>query len=202
MEKIELIKKEVENTKRSYRSIAEEYGTNHTQIRNLIKTYNWNVQHRLSKNISIPCEKVEISIIEPAVELTEYAKKLYDKLNADGKAVFNNLITELGVVYKPTFCFQIWLASKDFADFMEIAEKADKAEYTLFSSKTGSPYINPIHNLYKQKRDTLRNSLNDLGLLISAQKKLNIRFDVPEQHQLSIFEIFKDLDKDDDLNDI
>lgn len=58
---IEDIKNLVENTKDSYRSIAEKFNTNHTQIKNLIKKHGWNVEHRPKRNVSKISKSVEIA---------------------------------------------------------------------------------------------------------------------------------------------
>ena len=53
MENLEEIRKEVENTTTSFRTIGTKYKTNHTKIRTLIKKYNWNVEHRKPKQKEI-----------------------------------------------------------------------------------------------------------------------------------------------------
>ena len=53
MEFYDDIKDLVENTTQSYRSIAEQYGTNHTQIKKIAIRDKWKIEHRVSKNSNI-----------------------------------------------------------------------------------------------------------------------------------------------------
>ena len=190
MENIEAIKKEVENTKRSYRAIAEEFGTNHTQIRNLIKLHGWKVEHRVSKNSNID------NLPTDAPHKNILGKTAIRKIK--------EIKDELGNQYSPVDEPLIIMCAKSYEEYIDLAMKVSIEGYTCISTKTGSTYLNPTFNAYQAVQKNLITVSNQLGLSIAARKKLGLKFDRPGQEQLSIFDIAKDLANasDEDLNDI
>lgn len=189
MENIEAIKNEVENTTRSYRSIAAEYGTNHTQIRNLIKIHGWNVTHRDSKNstISTP-SKPHIAI------LGKTALRKIDEIK-----------TELGKQYSPVDEPLIVMYAKSYERYIELEERLGLGvdKIIAISSKTGSEYMSPHFTATLAIQKNLVTIANQLGLSIASRKKLGLNFKKEDEGQTSIFDFAKEFSNDDeDLNDI
>lgn len=190
MENLENIKNAVENTKRSYRAIAEEFGTNHTQIRNLIKIHNWNVEHRISKNsnISTTEDKPHAAILgKTAVRKIEEIKE------------------ELGDQYSPVDEPLIVMYAKSYERYIALEDKlglgVDKIIST--STKTGSEYMSPLFTATLAIQKNLVTIANQLGLSIASRKKLGLNFKKEDKGQTSIFDFAKNFAMDDeDLDDI
>lgn len=183
MEHYDEIKDLVENTKLSYRKIAEQYGTNHTQIGKIVKKDGWNVEHRVSKN-SI--------VIEPH-------KKI---LGPIAFRKMQEIIKELGNHYSPTDEPLIVMVARSYEEYIDLAEQVSKEGYTKQSPKTGATYLNPTFNAYQAVQKNLMTVSDRLGLSISARKKLGLKFERPEQEQKSIFDFAKEISNDEDLDDI
>ena len=186
MENLDKIKDRVEKTKDSYRAIAKDYNTSHTQIANFVKKYNWNTSHRNSKKVSNLQEKKHEKI------LGKTALRKMDEIK-----------NELGNQYSPTDEPMIIMVAKSYEEYLYLAEQVQIEGYTLRSLKTGGTYLNPTFNAYQAVQKNLITVSNQLGLSISARKKLGLKFDRPGQEQKSIFNVVAELNMDDeDLNDI
>lgn len=190
MENIEAIKDLVENTKRSYRSIAQEFGTNHTQIGNLVKIHNWNVEHRNSKisNISTTATKPHNAILgKTALRKIEEIKK------------------ELGKQYSPVDEPLIVMYAKSYERYIELEEKLGLGvdRIIAISSKTGAEYMSPHFTATLAIQKNLVTIANQLGLSIASRKKLGLNFKKDDDGQTSIFDFAAELSRqDDDLDDI
>lgn len=190
MENIEAIKELVENTRRSYRSIAQEFGTNHTQIINLVKIHNWNVEHRISKNsnISTTTTKPHSAILgKTALRKIEEIKK------------------ELGKQYSPVDEPLIVMYAKSYERYIELEEKLGLGVDGIiaYSTKTGSQYMAPMFTATLAIQKNLVTIANQLGLSIASRKKLGINFRKEDDGQTSIFDFAAELSvQDDDLDDI
>lgn len=190
MENIEKIKYEVENTKRSYRSIAKEFDTNHTQIGKLVKIHGWNVQHRVSKNsnVSTTGTKPHTAILgKTALRKIEEIKQ------------------ELGKQYSPVDEPLIVMYAKSYERYIELEEKLGLGVDRIIavSSKTGSEYMSPLFAATLAIQKNLVTIANQLGLSIASRKKLGLNFRKEEEGQ-SIFDFAKELSNkdDEDLDDI
>ena len=190
MENIEAIKNQVENTKRSYRAIAKEYGINHTQIGNLIKIHNWNVEHRNSKisNISTTPVNPHTAILgKTALRKIDEIKK------------------ELGKQYSPVDEPLIVMYAKSYERYIELEEKLGLGVDRIIavSTKTGSEYMSPLFTATLAIQKNLVTIANQLGLSIASRKKLGINFRKEDDGQTSIFDFAAELSvQDDDLDDI
>jgi P27 family predicted phage terminase small subunit len=190
MENIDSIKNAVEKTKRSYRAIAKEFGTNHTQIGNLIKLHNWNVEHRVSKNsnISTPEAKPHAAILgKTAVRKIEEIKK------------------ELGKQYSPVDEPLIVMYAKSYERYIDLESKLGLGVNNIISisSKTGSEYMSPLFTATLAIQKNLVTIANQLGLSIASRKKLGLNFKKEDEGQTSIFDFAKNFAMDDeDLDDI
>jgi P27 family predicted phage terminase small subunit len=180
------IKKEVETTKRSYRSIAKDYGVNYSTISKKAKNEGWKVEHRInkksSKSVDCPHKKVLGKI---ALRKIEEIKK------------------ELGNKYSPVDEPLIVMCSRSYEEYLELAEKVSIEGHVLVSPKTNAKYLNPTFNAYQAVQKTLITVANQLGLSIASRKKLGISFDKKENEgQSSIFDFTKLLNDDEDLENI
>lgn len=190
MEFYDEIKDLVENTIQSYRSIAQQYGTNHTQIKKIAIRDKWKIEHRISKNSNIenlPIDAPHKNILGKIAirKITEIKK-------------------ELGEQYSPVDEPLIIMCAKSYEEYIDLAMKVALEGYTCVSVKTGSTYLNPTFNAYQAVQKNLITVSNQLGLSIAARKKLGLKFDRPGQEQLSIFDLARDLanTNDEDLDDI
>lgn len=190
MENYEEIKDLVETTKQSYRSIAERYGTNHTQIKKIAVRDNWKIEHRVSK--------------KSGSEITNLDEPHNKILGRTAIRKITEIKDELGDQYSPVDEPLIIMCAKSYEEYIDLAMKVAKEGYTCVSVKTGSTYLNPTFNAYQAVQKNLITVSNQLGLSIAARKKLGLKFDRPGQEQLSIFDIAKDLanGSDEDLDDI
>ncbi len=189
MEFYDEIKDLVENTKQSYRAIADQYGTNHTQIIKIAKNDKWNISHRISKNSNID-----------TVPTDSPHKKILGKI---ALRKIKEIKDELGHLYSPVDEPLIMICAKSYEEYINLAEKVAYEGYTCESPKTGATYLNPTFNAYQAVGKTLIAVSDKLGLSIAARKRLGIKFDKPGQEQLSIFDIIEDINKnDEDLDDI
>jgi len=184
MEHYEEIKDLVENTKLSYRKIAEQYGTNHTQIGKIVKKDKWDTEHRISKNSN---------------QMTPYKRIL----GPTAIRKMDEIIKELGEHYSPTDEPLIVMCAKSYEEYLDLGEQVSLEGYTCMSPKTGATYLNPTFNAYQAVQKNLMTVSDRLGLSISARKKLGLKFKRPGQKQASIFDIFGELSKEDhDLDGI
>ena len=190
MENIEAIKKEVENTNRSYRAIAKEFGTNHTQIGILVKMNNWNVEHRISKNSNI-------STIETKPHIAILGKTALRKIEEIKK--------ELGKQYSPVDEPLIVMYAKSYERYIELEQKLGLGvdKIIAISTKTGSEYMSPHFTATLAIQKNLVTIANQLGLSIASRKKLGLNFKKEDEGQTSIFDFAKEFSSDDeDLDDI
>ena len=190
MENIEAIKNEVEKTNRSYRAIAEEYGTNHTQIRNLIKNHGWNVEHRVSKNSTIS---------------TSDAKPHIAILGKTALRKIDEIKNELGKQYSPVDEPLIVMYAKSYERYIELEQRLGLGvdKIIAVSSKTGAEYMSPHFTATLAIQKNLVTIANQLGLSIASRKKLGLNFKKEDEGQTSIFDFVKELSTDDeDLYDI
>ena len=190
MENIESIKKEVENTKRSYRAIAKEFGTNHTQIGILIKLHNWKIEHRVSKNSNISTTEYNphVAILgKTAIRKIEEIKK------------------ELGKQYSPVDEPLIVMYAKSYERYIDLESKLGLSvdKIISISTKTGSEYMSPLFTATLAIQKNLVTIANQLGLSIASRKKLGLNFKKEDEGQTSIFDFAKGFAMDDeDLDDI
>ncbi|AXX89331.1 hypothetical protein CKA55_07445 [Arcobacter suis] len=189
MENLESIKNAVENTKRSYRAIAKEFGTNHTQIGILIKLHNWNVEHRISKNSTVSTTeyKPHVAILgKTAVRKIEEIKK------------------ELGKQYSPVDEPLIVMYAKSYERYIDLESKlglgVDKIIST--STKTGSEYMSPLFTATLAIQKNLVTIANQLGLSIASRKKLGLNFKKEEEGQTSLYDFVPEFASDEDLDEI
>lgn len=189
MEKIEAIKKEVENTKRSYRAIAEEFGTNHTQIRNLIKIHGWNVEHRISKNSTVS---------------TNENKPHNAILGKTALRKIEEIKRELGKQYSPVDEPLIVMYAKSYERYIDLEQKLGLGvdKIIAVSTKTGAEYMSPHFTATLAIQKNLVTIANQLGLSIASRKKLGLNFKKEEEGQTSIFDFAKEFSYDEDLDDI
>lgn len=190
MENIDLIKEAVENTKRSYRDIAKEFGTNHTQIGNLVKNNNWNVEHRVSKNSNV-------STLEAKPHSAILGKTAVRKIEEIKK--------ELGKQYSPVDEPLIVMYAKSYERYIDLESKLGLSvdRIIAISSKTGSEYLSPLFTATLAIQKNLVTIANQLGLSIASRKKLGLNFKKEDEGQTSIFDFSKELAFDDeDLDDI
>ena len=185
MENIESIKKEVENTKRSYRAIAKEFGTNHTQIGILVQMHNWNVEHRISKNSNISTNetKPHTAILgKTALRKIEEIKK------------------ELGKQYSPVDEPLIVMYAKSYERYIELENKLGLGvdKIIAISTKTGSEYMSPHFTATLAIQKNLVTIANQLGLSIASRKKLGLNFKKEDEGQTSIFDFAKSFAMDDE----
>lgn len=190
MENLESIKKEVENTKRSYRAIAEEFGTNHTQIRNLIKIHGWNVEHRISKNSTIS---------------TNENKPHNAILGKTALRKIEEIKRELGKQYSPVDEPLIVMYAKSYERYIDLEQKLGLGvdKIIAVSSKTGAEYMSPHFTATLAIQKNLVTIANQLGLSIASRKKLGLNFKKEDEGQTSIFDFAKEFSSnDEDLDDI
>lgn len=183
MENIEDIKKDVENTKDSYRKIAERYGTSHTQIGNFVKKYGWDVEHRVSK----------VANVKPAHNsiLGKTALRKIDELKE-----------ELASNYSPVDEPLIVMYAHNYEELLKITADVKLEGYVLHSAKTGGRYLNPLFTAALAIQKNLVTIANQLGLSIASRKKLNMKLGKKDDEGQSIFDFGKEFSMDEDLNDI
>ena len=187
MEKLEYIKDRVENTKDSYRAIAKDFNTSHTQIGNYVKNNGWNVSHRVSK----------VSTTTPAHNAI---------LGKTALRKIQEIKDELASNYSPVDEPLIVMYAKSYERYIALETKMgnDVSGIIAISSKTGTEYLSPLFTAALAIQKNLVTIANQLGLSIASRKKLNLKIGkVDTKGQTSIFDFAKDLTmKDDDLNDI
>lgn len=170
METLELMKKDVETTKDSYRKIAERYDTNHTQVGKNIKKYGWDVSHRSSKKVSKPQNPHNKILGSIALRKIEELKE------------------ELGDKYSPIDEPLIVMYAKSYERYIELEQKITSAGVTTFSVKTGAEYLSPTFTASLAIQKNLVTIANQLGFSLASRKKLNINFSKLDEKQSSIFD--------------
>ena len=190
MENLESIKNAVEKTKRSYRAIAKEFGTNHTQIGILIKLHGWNVEHRISKNSTISTTETK----PHAAILGKTALRKIEEIKE-----------ELGDQYSPVDEPLIVMYAKSYERYIDLESKLGLSvdKIISISTKTGSEYMSPLFTATLAIQKNLVTIANQLGLSIASRKKLGLNFKKEDKGQTSIFDFAKSFAMDDeDLDDI
>lgn len=190
MENFESIKNAVEKTKRSYRAIAKEFGTNHTQIGILIKLHGWNVEHRISKNSTISTNETK----PHAAILGKTAVRKIEEIKE-----------ELGDQYSPVDEPLIVMYAKSYERYIDLENKLGLSVDRIISTskKTGSEYMSPLFTATLAIQKNLVTIANQLGLSIASRKKLGLNFKKEDKGQTSIFDFAKSFAMDDeDLDDI
>jgi len=183
MENLENIKEAVENTSNSYRAIAKEFGTNHTQIKKFVEKYSWDVSHRVSKIPSIPAPHIRILGNVAVRKIEELKRELGDN--------YSSVDEPLIVMY-----------AKNYERYLELEATLQEKGVLAFSIKTGSEYMSPTFTASLAVQKNLVTIANQLGLSIASRKKLGLRFDIPGQEQGSLFDFAKEFSNDGELDDI
>lgn len=179
------IKKEVETTKRSYRSIAKDYGISYSTISKKAKKEDWKVDHRINK-------KVNKSVDNPYIKvLGKIALRKIDEIK-----------DELADKYSPVDEPLIVMCARSYEEYLQLAEMVSIEGHVLASPKTGAKYLNPTFNAYQAVQKTLITVANQLGLSIASRKRLGISFKKKEDESQSIFNFVELLKEDSDLDGI
>lgn len=190
MEKIEEAKVKVEETKQSWRSIAEEHVTNHVSLKNYAKKHGWKIEHRISKKVSKdvnPKPAHESILGKIAIRKIEEVKE------------------ELGKNYSPVDEPLIVMYAKSYERYISLEKEMgmDIEGIIATSTKTGSKYLSPIFTATLSIQKNLVTIANQLGLSIASRRKLGLVFEKPGQKQDSLFDIVANLNLDDkDLDDL
>ena len=194
------IKKDVETTGCSYRSLAEKHGVNHSTISKKAKNEEWNISHRNKRKSTKSTNKNNSSVPEKS---NNDNKEFISILGNIALRKIEELKKELGKHYSPIDEPLIVMCAKSYEEYINLALKVSDEGYTCISSKTGATYLNPTFNAYQAVQKNLITIANQLGLSISSRKRLGISFK-KEEDQNSIFDFAKELTNydDEDLEDI
>ncbi len=170
METLELMKRDVETTKLSYRKIAAKYETNHTQVKKNVEKYGWDISHRVSKKVSNP-------------------PKAHNKiLGSVALRKIDELKEELGDKYSPIDEPLIVMYAKSYERYIELEQTLSVEGVIAVSIKTGSEYLSPTFTASLAIQKNIVTIANQLGLSLASRKKLNINFNKLDEKQSSIFD--------------
>jgi len=169
----ENIQVEYEETNKSVRQIATENGITHGAIQRRTKKEGW----------------LRVDINDIIKDKALVGKKSI--LGPVARRKVKEIIEILGEHISPLDEPLIAIFAKSYETWIECQLELDQDGATAVSSKGGS-YISAMKNVSKMEEKTLINLANQLGLSISARKRmgLNTKFD---QQSNSLFDIGKEI---------
>lgn len=175
------LKEDYENTSRSLRSLAAEYGTSHTNITKKAKELGWKLRGKVSKNA------------------TGNGTKKDDHRDILGKVAMrkmHELIKELGNQYSSVDEPLIVMYARNYEQWIELEKEIAKHGVTATSPK-GGLYLHPTFNASLALQKTLVTIANQLGLSIASRKRLGMKIG-EEKKEGNLFDFLDAFSGDDD----
>jgi len=182
----EAIKKEVEGSSASVRSIARRYGVSHTSINKKIKIGKFKRY--------VPPNKV-------SKKNTENIKSYKPILGDIALRKIDELKTELGKHYSNVDEPLIVMYAKSYERYIELEMKIAQEGVVSRSPKTLATYINPTYNVLQMTQKTLVTIANQLGLSMISRKNLGLKLH-DKKGEPSLFDFVDQINNNMDIVDV
>ncbi len=180
------IKREVEGSSTSVRSIAKKYGVSHTAINKKIKNGEFK---RYVPIVTVSTNGVEE---KPHVAiLRKTALRKIEEVKEELKEYYSTIDEPLIVVY-----------AKTYERCLELEIQVFEEGITITSPKTNAKYLNPTYNALKAEQKTLLTYANQLGLSLQSRKNLGLKLEKDKRGQKSIFDFVDDINKNMEILDV
>lgn len=188
MESLESAKNEYENTKTSFRKLAEKYGRSHTHWGNVAKENGW---VKFTDVVKVE-PTVIISILDEAgvnEDVEQYSllspmavRKVEEILNYIGKEL-----------YSPTDEANIMMYATFYQRYLKLEKIVQDEGETIVSPSKGTRYFNPSYSALLSTTAQLQKLGEVLGLSIVTRKRNSLNFGTDENAEPTIFDIIKDI---------
>jgi len=182
----EAIRKEVEGSSASIRSIAKRYEVSHTSINKKIK--NGEFKRYIP---AIKVSKKDMENIKPHEPiLGQIALRKIEEVKRELGKDYSNVDEPLIVMY-----------AKSYERYIELEQKLVLEGYLAYSPKTGASYINPTYNILQMTMKTMVTIANQLGLSMISRKNLGLKLGKKEDEP-SLFDFVDQINNNMDIIDV